>query len=316
MQPSICQPTVSVIIPTYNNELYMRQTLDSVLQQESRYPIEVIVVDDGSKDQTPEIVASYHPRVRLICQANLRVSAARNNGFLASTGDYVCFMDHDDWWHPKKIERQVEELERDTAVGACYTNFKLWEPNTQGRFDIPNREALEIGSDDVDLQNTGWNYHQLLIDNWMLTSATMIRRKALEDCGTFDVSLPYAEEWDLFLRISRKYRVVKLQRIYTLYRQHPNQGSREPRDVDYRTKTIESALRSWGRASPDGTSVSYAQIQKQLSRYHASYGMHMFAAGRRAKGARALFAAWTRWPINPKPLLCAVLGCLKLWPRA
>ena len=100
---------ISIIVPTYNVERYIRQTLDAMLAQTFQ-DFELIVVDDGSTDQTREIVRSYAPRVRLIEQSNQGVCAARNRGLRESTGEFVCFSDHDDFWFPEKLARQLEEL--------------------------------------------------------------------------------------------------------------------------------------------------------------------------------------------------------------
>src|SRR5690242_9974943 len=96
------RPTVSVIIPSYNCELYIAETLESILDQTFK-DTEIIVVDDGSTDKTQQIVTSYGMPVRLVTQTNAGVCAARNRGIQEAAGQYVCLMDHDDYWLPDKL---------------------------------------------------------------------------------------------------------------------------------------------------------------------------------------------------------------------
>src|SRR5688572_25071133 len=103
-------PRVAVIIPSYNCQRYIAYTIDSVLNQ-TLNDLELIVVDDGSTDRTQEIIASYGSPVRLIAQANAGVCAARNRGIREATSDFICLLDHDDYWFPDKLARQVEEFQ-------------------------------------------------------------------------------------------------------------------------------------------------------------------------------------------------------------
>src|SRR5262245_39908172 len=102
-------PNVSVVIPSYNSAAYLPAAIDSVLAQTAR-DLEVIVVDDGSTDDTPDVVARYGPPVRGIRQANAGVAAARNRGIAEARGRYIAFLDADDTWEPVKLERQLGEL--------------------------------------------------------------------------------------------------------------------------------------------------------------------------------------------------------------
>src|SRR6218665_1043878 len=229
-------PAVTVIIPSFNIEQHIAQTLDSVLAQ--RYPdIELIVVDDGSSDGTLDIVRRYidrfGERVRLITQANAGVSVARNHGLREARGEFIAFMDHDDVWLPDKIELQMTEFERDPSLGLVCSWFKPWLPDAAGHY--PDPALFHEIKPGLDPENSGWVYTQLMIDSWVLTSAALIRRSALERCGSFDDQLPYSEEWDLWLRLSREYRFAMLNQVTTLYRQLPSQGSRKFRELDYRS---------------------------------------------------------------------------------
>ena len=112
----------------------------------------------------------------------------------------------------------------------------------------------------------------------------------------YDESLPYSEDWDLWLRISREYPFIKLKRPLTLYRQHPRQGNRVPRSIDYRTELLAKAAAKWGLCSRDGRCVAKRQFNQNIARYHSEYGLHNLSAGNLKTANRAFLKAWSRLP--------------------
>lgn len=307
-------PLVSVVIPTYNCEAHIADTLASVLAQTYR-PLEVIVVDDGSTDATRRIVEGFAPEVTLIAQSNQRVCRARNNGFAQSHGEFVCFMDHDDHWFPWKLARQVEAFAARPDAGVVFTAFEFWH-EVDGRFPpAREREVADDGPPPVRADLSGWIYHRFLIDCWALTSTAMIRRTAMQASGGFDPELPYSEDWDLWLRLSREHPFVMLDRVSTLYRQHATQGSRMVRDIDYRTRLLWRARARWGLASPDGQALPASEFDRNIARYHMEFGLHHLAHGRRSTALRALFKAWRTHPARPRYAALCVAAALGWRPR-
>jgi glycosyltransferase involved in cell wall biosynthesis len=307
-------PKVSVIIPSYNCERYIAQTIDSVLNQTFK-DFELIVVDDGSADRTRDIVASYGPAVQLIAQQNTRVCAARNRGISEARGQYVCLMDHDDYWFPHKIEQQVSLLEDNPEAGVVYSAFILWHADASGEYPDPSSFDATAYPEDIDQEFSGWIYHQFLLDCWMLTSTAMFRREVFERCGDFDVSLPYSEDWDLWLRISREYPFIKQSRPTTLYRQHPGQGNRALRPVDYRTELLERAVAKWGMCSPDGRCMDRQRYARQLALYHTEFALSHAVEGNLAVARRSLLKAWRAFPRSPKPFMYLVALTLGWHPN-
>lgn len=305
---------VSVIIPTYNCERYIAETIASVLGQSFRN-LELIVVDDGSTDRTREIVLEYGEPVRLISQQNSGVCAARNRGLREAKGEFICWMDHDDYWFPDKLALQLRALKEDPEAGVAYAEFLLWNSDSNGRFPTPETYDLDRYPQGMDEDYSGWIYHQFLLDCWMLTSTAMFRRAVFEKCGVFDESLPYSEDWDLWLRISREFRFVKLRRPNTLYRQHVQQGNRVVRDIDYRTVLLEGAVRKWGYCSRDGRCVSGRQFGKQLAAYHSSYGLQHLRQGNRKIAMASLIKGWRACPAKVKILAFIFLGLAGWRPR-
>lgn len=308
-------PLVSVIIPTFNCERYIATTIESILNQSLR-DLEIIVVDDGSTDRTSEIAAAFGPPVRLVSQSNSGVCVARNHGIREATGQYLCLMDHDDYWFPDKLERQVSVMQSHPEAGVVYAQFILWQPDAAGVFPAPASFNLEAYPGGIDDDFSGWIYHQFLLDCWMLTSTAMFRREVFDKCGNFNEALPYSEDWDLWLRISREYPFIKLNRPSTLYRQHPQQGNRVVRDVDYRTALLTKAVRQWGYCSRDGRCVAPGRFRKQLAEYHAVYAYRHLRAGNVRTGLCALSKAWLTNPSRVKFLayiLAALLGWKPRW---
>ena len=301
-------PTVSVIIPAYNCEAYIQDTIDSILDQTCR-DLELIVIDDGSTDRTRNIVENYGAPVRLVRQENAGVCVARNRGIREAKGKYICLMDHDDFWFPDKLATQVRMLEGSPETGVVFSEFSLWHPDQNGEFPKPLSLMPPSDSDRIDPEYSGWIYHQFLLDCWMLTSTAMFRAEVFEKCGVFDEALPYSEDWELWLRISREYPFLKLSRSTTLYRQHPGQGNRRVRPVDYRTVLLTKAERRWGLASRDGRAVTRQQFSKQLARYHASYGLHQLQSGHFLKAITAFGKAWIT---NPSQLKYPAYGVAAL----
>lgn len=200
-------PLVSVIIPAYNGAAFIAQTLRSVLAQ-TYSNLEVLVVDDGSTDETAEIVTTFgqvDPRVRLLHQANAGVAAARNLAIAQSQGEFIAPIDADDLWYPENLERQVHcMVEGGDAVGLVYS----WS------IDI-DETATPLGSFRAS-EIQGNVYPTLVCHNFLgNASASMIRRSCLEEVGGYDPTLrdrkaQGCEDWDLYLRIAERweFRVV------------------------------------------------------------------------------------------------------------
>jgi glycosyltransferase involved in cell wall biosynthesis len=181
-------PGVSVVIPAYNAESTIAETLGSVFDQTYR-DFEVLVIDDGSVDATARVAASYDPHVRVISVANGGVSRARNRGIAEATADLIAFLDADDLWEADKLERQVAALENSRHAGLCVTGAV----RIDGEGQILERMPLHA-SDDV---------CRTLLLNAMAVgclSSGMARAELLNELGGFDARFSQCADWDLWLR--------------------------------------------------------------------------------------------------------------------
>lgn len=191
------QPLVSVIVPTYNRSRIIGETIEDLFRQTYR-KIEVIVVDDGSTDDTQATLRTYGDRIRWVTQANAGPAAARNRGIAMARGEIVAFQDSDDVWHPTKIERQVSLLDRaGKAVVCCVCNSVVEVTQYKVR-------AFEHAGITFSLQEGVWlNPAEVLATRFFLFNQVVaVRREVLAEIGGFDESLRLMEDLQLALRLS------------------------------------------------------------------------------------------------------------------
>lgn len=180
-------PRVSVVMPAYNSAAFLDRTLSSVMRQ--TYPdFEVIVADDGSRDNTADVVARYAPRVRYLHQPNRGVSAARNLALSAATGELIAHLDSDDVWFPDKLARQVAFLDAHPECGVVHTETATID-------DDDNVMRARYNHEDRRLAPEGYCLMTLLRLCHIQVSSTMERRTVFERVGGFDQRLPAAEDY-------------------------------------------------------------------------------------------------------------------------
>ena len=195
VQLSTSQPLVSVIIPTFDRASWLGEAIASVLAQ--TYPhLELIVVDDGSHDATPEVVQACGQALIYIRQAHAGVSAARNRGVAASRGAFIAFLDSDDLWLPRKIAAQVALLQQQPQAQACYTD-EIWI-----------RHGVRVNPRQIHQKHSGWLFEPSLPRCIISPSSIMLRRTLWDQVGGFDESLPACEDYDLWLRLTCARRVA------------------------------------------------------------------------------------------------------------
>jgi glycosyltransferase involved in cell wall biosynthesis len=186
------EPRVSVIIPAYNAAWCVRRAIDSVLAQRYR-DFELIVVDDGSQDDTASILAGYGDAIRVLKKSNGGLSSARNAGILAAVGAYVAFLDADDWWHPEKLLRQTDLMEQRPELVFCSIRTSVQTPEgnplPDWRCAGDNQSTLAaIFKANAHVAGSG--------------SAVMARRTAFAQVGGFDESLRSLEDIDMWMRLA------------------------------------------------------------------------------------------------------------------
>lgn len=259
-------PAISVIVPCYNAVAFLPATLRSVLVQHG-FELQIIVVDDGSSDGSPELVARDFPGVTLVRQANAGVAAARNTGLAHARHDWVAFVDADDLWLPGKLQAQRALLASHPEVGMAYTAWKVWTSNEPE----PSADWLEQLARDASLSGlwqgaSGWIYPELLVDCVVWTSSVLVRRELVSQAGGFDPALRIGEDWDLWLRLSRLTPMLRVPRPLALYRMHPGSITKAPPDVNFKHLIVTRALERWGTAGPDGRHARMGDVRLSQAR--------------------------------------------------
>ena len=193
-------PKVSVIIPTYNREKYVVKAIDSVLRQKFE-DYEIIVVDDGSTDNTKEIVNKYGDRIRYIYQDNSGVSAARNAGIKLAKGEWLAFLDSDDEWMPDYLLTQIETADQNPGIRMQATNILVTELNgeTESYFII-NGPLSEFKGKDYLLFKEPFSF--IVKHAPMGIGSVIVLREAITKAGLFDEGLTLSEDLDLMARVA------------------------------------------------------------------------------------------------------------------
>jgi glycosyltransferase involved in cell wall biosynthesis len=222
---------VSVIIPTYNSAQYLIAAVESVLAQTFK-DFEILVIDDGSTDNTSEVIKQFKDCVRYIKQENQGVSVARNRGIKESCGKYVAFLDADDIWMPTKLERQIEVLKENPKSNACYTEYIAFS----GDMKPTELKRLRTG---------GYVLNDLLLRGNVVgpPSALLGERQLFEKLGGFDSNLSLCADWDMWIRLALMTELTFLKEPLIKYRLHDSNMSKNVKLLEEDTlKLLEKSF--------------------------------------------------------------------------
>jgi len=228
----ICNPQVSVVLPTYNRDWIVSDAITSVLDQ-GYANLELIVVDDGSTDDTPDLLSAFGDRITVIRQPNRGVSAARNAGIRAAAGQLIALLDSDDTWLPGKVSAQVDFFSTNPDALICQTE-EIWI-----------RNGVRVNPGKRHRKEAGMIFERCLVLCLVSPSAVMMRKPLLDEVGLFDETLPTCEDYDLWLRIAWKHPIHLVDLPLIVKRGgHSDQLSRRPELDKYRIQSIAHLLDS------------------------------------------------------------------------
>lgn len=293
-------PRVSVIIPTYNRASLLPRALESVFNQTFR-DFELIVVDDGSTDATPDVLKRFNGKIKYIRQENQGTAAARNRGIQESQGEYIAFLDSDDYWVPEKLEEQVKVLDAHKNIGIVYA-----------RMPIINEKGERVGTKPAGV--SGKNFKEL-IEYWgdLPNSTVMTRRECFDKAGLFDTSLETMQDIDMWLRIARFYELYEIEnKVLAYYYRHDNQITRNRLKV-YRGRVaiFKKILNTSQERLPDAFLRRLSVEQYVLSRIYYSQGDY-FKAWANVKETFSRFPLMGRLFIEPRDsLLTKIVKSIK-----
>ncbi|UCC41666.1 MAG: glycosyltransferase [Candidatus Aminicenantes bacterium] len=229
---------ISIIIPTYNRAHSLREAIQSILTQDyftardSSDSYELLIIDDGSTDNTKEIVESFEDSVKYCFQENKGISAARNRGLGLAKGEFIAFLDSDDLWKREKISIQMSFMKAFPKAKVCYTE-EVWI--RKGIFVNPKKKHKKY---------SGWIFDNVLPLCLLSLSATLFRREVFDEIGVFDEELPACEDYDFGIRLAQRYPIHLISKPLIIKRGgHPDQLSRKYWGMDrFRIRALEKAL--------------------------------------------------------------------------
>ena len=274
-------PSVSVIVPVYNGAEFVAEAIDSALAQTYR-DMEVVVVDDGSTDATPAILARYGSRITMLRQPNGGLAAARNRAVRETGSTLIALLDADDCWDESFLALGVARLAAgaEPAVGA----FSGWVAVDRAGREIPGQRIVRRGM---------FGLRDLVLGNLFHPSTLIMRRHAVLEAGGFDEALPAVEDWDLWLRLAaRGASFAAVERCLCRYRVHPQSLSQRPDSM--RAGRLGALQKLFVRA--DLAEEIRAMQPRALASAYMQSAVHFYAAGRDADGDRDLCLAVRHWP--------------------
>ncbi|MEL6580568.1 MAG: glycosyltransferase [Cyanobacteria bacterium J06621_12] len=254
-------PTISVIIPAYNAEKTIVKTIESVRQQ-TYSNLEIIVIDDGSSDRTGAIISNIiDPRIKLFNYPNGGVAHARNRGTAKAQGEYIAFLDADDFWTEDKLKLQHDALVKNPQAGVAYSWTYFLYP-----------EGVYYPSEPVDHQ--GNIYSQLLIKNFLHHGSNpLIRREAIAEVGEFDPRFPHCADWDYYLRLAAKWDFVAVPKHQVYYRQSANSMTSKIDDIEQQlSQMLEQTYQKVPEQLQHLQKISKSWIWQYCSQQYLEYG--------------------------------------------
>ncbi len=280
---------VSLIIATFNHARFLDAAIDSALAQ-TLGAVDVIVVDDGSTDDTPAVLARYAGRVRVLRQPNRGLAAARNAGLAAARGTYVAFLDADDVMASTKLAAQLAVLERSPTIGWTYCDVLIETVAT--RTTVTASERFGYGARALD----GWLFPELIHGNFIPAIAPMIRRTALDAVGGFDERLTALEDWDMWLRLSLIAEARYTPAVLVTYRIRPGGMSEDRARMDRNRFCVLDKI---NRTRPVALESLGSVGRRLIADTHNWLGKEAYASGdwseaRRRFAASVLTVPWQR----------------------
>ena len=278
---------ISVIVPVFNGELTIQETINSILNQTFEN-IEVIISNDGSTDSTLEIVSNISDsRIKILSYPNAGVSASRNRGIYQAKGEYISFMDADDLWTPDKLELQWQALQDNPQAAVAYSWTDYIDESSKF---LKSGRRIKVNGD---------AFSKLLVTNFLENGSNpLISKKALEKVGGFDELLPVAEDKDMWLRLAANYEFVCVEKPQILYRSSMNSLSSNLKNMEATSlKVIERAF-----SNPKAEKLQHLKKQSLSHLYQYLTFKAIEAPPKQRQTLTAIYFWWNCIKNNPAML--------------
>lgn len=259
-------PRVSVVIPTYNYARFLPRALDSVFAQTWR-DHEIVVVDDGSTDDTPEVAKAYGERIRYLRKENGGVSSARNMGIEAARGELIAFLDADDAWREDKLARQVAFLDENPWAAMVFSDMSHW---VNGR-EVHRAYLRERGYTKV---ASGRIFLNLLEECFIFVPTVMVRAACFREVGLMDTALSNSEDLDMWLRIAARFEIGFIDEPLALRHEHGSGATA------HRARFHEGQIAMFSKVLASGPGPeARAVARRKLALAHWHLGYHLLSVG-------------------------------------
>ncbi|MCX6043828.1 MAG: glycosyltransferase [Chloroflexi bacterium] len=274
-------PLVSIVIPNFNHARYLGAAISSVLTQS--YPnIEIIVVDDGSTDESRAVAARYGNRIRYIWQENRGLSAARNTGIRAASGEYIGLLDADDLYEPHCLATMMAILQANPEADGLYCGYQFVDQQNQL---LPQIEARLIPTDQL--------YDTLLDGNFFVPESVLVHQRCYASAGAFDETLRACEDWDMWLRITRQHVIIGTDAVLTRHRVLAGSMSSDPmRMINNRLAVLKKHI----IIAPDAPAEIVRRANKAYSGAYLISAVEYLQAGDEVRASNCLQQAAQRYP--------------------
>lgn len=293
-------PRLSVVISSYNYGKYLKGCIDSVLQQ-TWNDFEIIIVNDGSTDNTDSIVEPFlsDDRIHYVKQKNAGQANAKNTGIRNAKGDLIAFIDADDLWEADKLEKQIV-LFKDPQVGVVYSTARYIDEDGNA---LPFEHASKYLT-----PRSGKVTDYLFFDNFIPFSSSIVRKECFERLGMFDEHLSMGIDWDLWLRISIHYKFDYVDETLLVYRVgHPGQMSK---NLEMRHKCSDTIIKRFIAANPN--ELNFIQIRKMWQYTYMNRGYYYRYVDLK-QSSRYYLRALLQWPFAFGPLRGLLMNTMVLF---
>ena len=262
-------PTVNVIIHTYNNERFIAETVESVLNQTYK-EYEIVVVDDGSVDGTRDALIPYMQKIRYHYKENGGIASAKNAGIGLSQAEFVAFLDHDDLWAPDKLQLQMEHFNENPQIGLVYAKYTSFRDGKELRIKPENGYS-------------GWIFKELIAKSFIQTSTVVVKRECLDAVGPYDETFSLGDEYDMFLRIAQKFQCGFVDKGLTRYRVHDTNASNN--DFLFDNENLGVYKKVYNNFT-DIDGVEKKILRKRIARYSMKVAEGLYRQGKQEESKK------------------------------
>lgn len=283
-------PLVSIILPTYNCAAFLPHSIGTILSQ-TYNSYEIIVIDDGSTDNTKEVLYPFMQRIKYIrLEQNKGLPTARNIGIRSAQGKYIAFIDADDLWLPEKLQTDIEYFETHPEVSMVYS--KHINIDEKGD-DLNGNTKKQLPSGNV--------FIQLFSEqNFIITSSVVVRKEIFETTGLFDEQLFNCQDWDMWLRITFHFKVAGIDKPLVKYRHNPRSLSKNRNNVLKYQKMVIDKIYNKFKDKENG--INEKLYKKRLASHYAKVGRYYLRIGDKNRANENFGLSLKNAPLNFRSL--------------